>query len=60
VQAAAERLARFLDAAVHLMCVLARACGHTHLNQFGLSDLTTWDREMVHLAGIAYGGVAAR
>ncbi len=57
VQAAAERLARFLDAAVHLMCVLARACGHTHLNQFMPSDLTTWDREMVHLAGIPYGGV---
>ncbi len=57
VQPAAERLARFLDAAVHLMSVLARACGHTHLNQFTIDDLTTWDREMAHLTGVTYGGV---
>ncbi len=57
VQAAAERLARFLKSAVDLMCVLARACGHTHLDQFTMDDLTTWDREMAHLAGVAYGGV---
>jgi len=57
VQVAAERLERFLSAAVDLMKVLARACGHSHLNQFGLNDLTTWDPEMVRLAGVPYGGV---
>jgi glutamate synthase domain-containing protein 2/nitrite reductase/ring-hydroxylating ferredoxin subunit len=57
VQAAALRLERFLRAAVELMQVLARACGHTHLNQFSVDDLTTFDREMAHLTGIAYAGV---
>ena len=57
VDEAANRLGRFLDATVDLMQVLARACGHTHLNQFNLDDLTTFDREMAHLTGISYGGV---
>jgi nitrite reductase/ring-hydroxylating ferredoxin subunit len=57
VQAAALRLERFLQASVQLMQVLARACGHSHLNQFSPDDLVTFDREMAHLAGIAYAGV---
>ena len=57
VDEAAHRLARFLRAAVEMMQLLARACGHTHLNQFTIEDLTTFDREMSHLTGIAYGGV---
>ena len=32
---------RFLRASVELMQVMARACGHTHLNQFNADDLTT-------------------
>lgn len=39
------------------MCVLARAMGHPALAQFSPEDLTTFDREMAHLTGIAYGGV---
>ena len=39
------------------MSVMARACGHPHLSQFSLDDLTTFDRDMAHLTGIAYGGV---
>ena len=50
-------LARFFISAVEVMCVMARACGHRHLNQFSIDDLTTWKREMHHLTGIAYGGV---
>lgn len=57
VQAAAERLQRFLGASVELMCLLARACGHRHLSEFNAEDLTTWNREMVGLAGVRYGGV---
>ena len=57
IDEAARRLNNFLRASVELMQVLARACGHTHLDQFTLSDLTTFDREMHHLTGIAYGGV---
>lgn len=57
VDQAAQRLDRFLRATVHLMQVLARACGHEHLNQFSIDDLTTFDRDLAHLTGVAYGGV---
>ena len=58
LQEAAERLHKFFSATVELMSVLARACGHTHLSEFCTDDLTTFDREMHHLTGIAYGGVS--
>ena len=57
VDEAADRLVRFFEATTALMKVLARACGHTRLDQFCTDDLTTFDREMAHLTGIAYGGV---
>jgi methylamine---glutamate N-methyltransferase subunit C len=59
VQDAAERLARFFEASLELMSVLARACGHAHLSEFDPGDLTTFDREMHHLTGVVYGGVVA-
>ena len=55
---AADRLARYLGATTDLMCVLARACGHGSLDAFTVADLTTFDRDMAHLAGIPYGGVS--
>ena len=54
---AAERLANFLRSSVELMQVLARAMGHSHLNQFVPRDLTTFKRDMAELSGVAYGGV---
>jgi glutamate synthase domain-containing protein 2 len=57
VDDAAQRLRRFFEATIELMSVLARACGHTSLAEFCTDDLTTFDREMAHLTGIAYGGV---
>jgi glutamate synthase domain-containing protein 2 len=57
VDEAAHRLDRFLRATVHLMQVLARACGHDHLDQFSIDDLTTYHRDIAHLTGVAYGGV---
>jgi glutamate synthase domain-containing protein 2 len=57
VDEAAHRLDRFLRATVELMQVLARACGHGHLREFSADDLTTFDRDMAHLTGVAYGGV---
>ncbi len=57
VEEAADRLARFLTASVDLMRVLARATGHPSLAELGPGDLTTFDREMSHLAGIPYGGI---
>lgn len=41
------------------MKVLARACGHDHLAQFGMRDLTTWNRDLAHLTGVRYAGVGA-
>jgi nitrite reductase/ring-hydroxylating ferredoxin subunit len=57
VEQSAVRLARFLETSIELMKILARACGHTHLNQFELDDLTTWKEEMARLAGVPFGGV---
>ncbi|NET33197.1 MAG: Rieske 2Fe-2S domain-containing protein [Cyanothece sp. SIO1E1] len=57
VDEAAQRLYRFFSASVELMQVLARACGHTHLNQFCVDDLTTWKREMAYLSGVQYAGM---
>ena len=57
VEKSARQLANFFDAAVQLMQVMARACGHDHLSKFTLEDLTTWKREIASLSGVAYGGV---
>lgn len=57
IQKSAERLKNFFEASTDLMKVVARACGHSHLNQFSMEDLTTCDREMHHLTGIAYSGI---
>jgi methylamine---glutamate N-methyltransferase subunit C len=40
------------------MTVPARACGHDRLDGFTVDDLTTFDRELHHLAGVPYGGVS--
>ena len=58
VEKGAEQLNNFFRASTELMQVMARACGHDHLNRFCIDDLTTWDREMAHLTSIAYGGVS--
>jgi glutamate synthase domain-containing protein 2 len=57
IEHGAERLNNFLRASNDLIKVMARACGHEHINRFCIDDLTTWKREMAHLTGIAYGGV---
>ncbi len=58
VDAAAARLARFLEASVELMQVMARACGHAHLNQFCPDDLATWEWDMARLSGLNFSGLA--
>lgn len=56
VDEAAHRLDRFLRSSVELMQVLARACGHRHLRELAFDDLTTMNRDMAYLTGIAYCG----
>jgi glutamate synthase domain-containing protein 2/nitrite reductase/ring-hydroxylating ferredoxin subunit len=58
IEKGAQQLNNFFRAATELMQVMARACGHSHLSQLCVDDLTTWKREMAHLTGIGYGGVS--
>ena len=57
IDKSAQQLNNFLSASIELMQVMARACGHDHLNQFSLDDLTTWKKDMSQLTGIEYGGI---
>ncbi len=59
VEASAERVARFFEAAVTLMKTMARACGHDHLRKFHREDIATWRKEMADLAGIDFAGYRA-
>ena len=59
IEKSSRQLARFLRASVELMQVIARACGHTHLNQFNSGDITTWKKEMADLTGIQFAGVGS-
>ena len=56
VEKSAIQLKNFFDASVELMQVMARACGHDHLAKFTIDDLTTWQRDMAALSGVAFGG----
>ena len=57
VQKSAQQLCNYFEASVELMKILARACGHDHLNRFCLDDLTTWKRDTAYLTGVKYAGV---
>ncbi len=56
IDIASKRLHNFFDASVSLMKVMARACGHHHLNQFNEHDLSTWHKELANLSGIEWSG----
>jgi glutamate synthase domain-containing protein 2 len=58
VEKSARQLANFFEASVELMQVMARACGHDHLDKFNPEDLTTWKKEMAEISGVHFGGVA--
>jgi len=57
VEKSANQLFNFFTASTELMKVMARACGHNHLNKFNENDITTWKREMADLTGIKFGGI---
>ena len=57
IEGSAKRLNNFFGAAVELMQVMARACGHSHLGEFNRNDLVVWKKEMADLTGIDFGGV---
>jgi glutamate synthase domain-containing protein 2 len=56
VQKSAKQLSNFFMVSVELMQVMARGCGHDHLNKFEKNDLATWSRDMALLSGVRYSG----
>lgn len=56
IDESAERLARLFDSTIELMQVMARACGHSQLNQFNKDDLATFDPVLARLSGIEFSG----
>ena len=54
---ASKKLSNYLSASTELMKTLARACGHHHLSQFNINDLSTWKLEMSKLSGIKFCGI---
>ena len=57
VDKSAKQLYNFFTASTELMQVMARACGHNHLNKFNQKDITTWKKEMAEWTGIKFGGM---
>lgn len=56
VEGSAKRLATFFESSAELMKVMARACGHSHLNEFIRDDLATFDDKLSRLSGVEYSG----
>ena len=57
IEKSASQLYNFFTASTELMKVMARACGHNHLNQFNQKDIATWKKELADLAQIQYAGI---
>lgn len=57
VEGSSKRLACFFDSSVELMKVMARACGHSQLNEFSHEDIATFNKQLSHLSGIEYSGI---
>jgi glutamate synthase domain-containing protein 2 len=58
VEKSAQQLYNFFTASTSLMKVMARACGHDHLNKFNQNDITTWKKDIAELSGIKFAGVS--
>ena len=57
IDQSARQLYNFFHASNELITVIARACGHNHINQFDFDDLSTMNYEMHQLTGINYAGI---
>lgn len=56
IENSGQRLANYLNSSVELMKVMARACGHSRLNEFNSEDIATFDLKLVQLSGINFSG----
>jgi glutamate synthase domain-containing protein 2 len=59
INKSANQLYNFFTATNDLIKVIARACGHDHINQFNHNDLSTFHYDMHRLTGIHYAGIRA-
>ena len=57
IESSALQLFNFFNATNELIKVIARSCGHDHIEKFNSADLSTFDRDIHHLTGISYAGV---
>ncbi|OJJ18365.1 glutamate synthase [marine bacterium AO1-C] len=57
IQSSAKQLHNYFEATQELMKVVARACGHDHVNKFNFNDLSTMDYQIHQLTGIQYAGI---
>lgn len=57
IQSSAKQLHNYFHASNELIKVIARSCGYANINQFNAGDLSTFNRDMHHLTGIAYAGI---
>ena len=57
IDKSANHLFNFFTASTLLMKVMARACGHDHLNQFNSNDITSWKKDMAELTGVRFAGL---
>ncbi len=57
IDKSAKQLFNFFSASTDLMKVMARACGHNHLNKFNQKDITTWKKDMAEWTGIKFAGL---
>ncbi|MDB4990496.1 MAG: glutamate synthase, partial [Myxococcaceae bacterium] len=51
-----ELVNHFLVNTLQLITIMARACGHDRVSQFGLDDLTTWLPQVAAISGVACSG----
>jgi len=56
IDESAQKLNRFFDASIELMQVMARACGHDHLNKFSKNDIATFNAELAKISGVDFSG----
>ncbi len=57
IESSAKQLHNFFEATNELIKVIARACGHEHVQDFSFNDLSTFNYEMHRLTGINYAGM---
>ncbi|QTN38709.1 Rieske 2Fe-2S domain-containing protein [Cryomorphaceae bacterium] len=57
IQSSARQLANFFEATTGLIQVIARSCGYDDISKFNPGDLSTFNRDMHELTGIAWAGI---